>query len=425
MLAAREALAAEPGADAGVTVDVGRSLTAVAGLLEATGKTDEALAAYRRSEALLAGPAGSDPAARAALAACRSRLGWLLSDHGPDRRGAGGLPAGAGRPGGAGRRPRGLERRPPRPGGHGPPHRRPAGGDGQAGGGGGRVPHGRWRSARSWPTTTPPSPNSAAAWRTATTTSASCCRETGRPAEAEAEFRTALALHQKLAEDNPAVTEFRSGLAHSHHEPRPSCWRQTGRPAEAEAEFRTALAIYQKLADDNPAVTEFRSGLALCLKHFAALQAWFGQDAEWRTTCRRALEYARNGDHFTLEQVSSACCLRPSADPEQLKTALDLARRAVKLDKGKWGYDWRQMALGMAEYRNGRYAEADKTLAAAAETGAEPPGADHVGVLPRHELVQAGPGRGGPPACAGGRRADEAAAAGRQEPWPAARTTTT
>ena len=78
VLAAREALAAEPGADTGVKVDVGRSLTAVASLLDATGKTDEALAAYRRSESLLAGLAGSDPAARAALAACRTRMARLL-----------------------------------------------------------------------------------------------------------------------------------------------------------------------------------------------------------------------------------------------------------------------------------------------------------------------------------------------------------
>ncbi len=33
----------------------------------------------------------------------------------------------------------------------------------------------RWRSDRSWPTTIPPSPNSAATWRKVTTTSASCC----------------------------------------------------------------------------------------------------------------------------------------------------------------------------------------------------------------------------------------------------------
>ena len=82
VLAAREALAAEPGAGVVAKVDVGRSLIAVAGLLEATGKTDEALASYRRSESLLAGPAGADPSARAALAACRSQMGWLLKATG-------------------------------------------------------------------------------------------------------------------------------------------------------------------------------------------------------------------------------------------------------------------------------------------------------------------------------------------------------
>jgi len=69
VLAAHEALAAEPGAGVVAKVDVGRSLIAVAELLEATGKTDESLASYRRSESLLAGPAGADPSARAALAA--------------------------------------------------------------------------------------------------------------------------------------------------------------------------------------------------------------------------------------------------------------------------------------------------------------------------------------------------------------------
>ena len=82
VLAAREALAAEPAAGVVAKVDVGRSLTVVAGLLEATGKTDEALASYRRSESLLAGPAGADPSARAALAACRSRMGWPLFNAG-------------------------------------------------------------------------------------------------------------------------------------------------------------------------------------------------------------------------------------------------------------------------------------------------------------------------------------------------------
>jgi eukaryotic-like serine/threonine-protein kinase len=78
VLAIREALADEPGADAHLRVDVGQSLTEVASLLAATGKGGDALAAYRRSESVLAERVDSDPAARAALAACRSRMGQLL-----------------------------------------------------------------------------------------------------------------------------------------------------------------------------------------------------------------------------------------------------------------------------------------------------------------------------------------------------------
>ena len=153
-------------------VDVGRSLIAVASLLEATGKTDDALASYRRSESLLAGPAGADPSARAALADCRSRLGWLLETRGKS---ADALAAfgGAGRPGGAGRRSEASNDArcdlattstgsPSCCGIRASRHRRrPSSAK-------------RWRSTRSWPTTTPPSPNSAAAWRSATITSATC-----------------------------------------------------------------------------------------------------------------------------------------------------------------------------------------------------------------------------------------------------------
>ena len=172
VLAAREALAAEPGAGAVAKVDVGRSLIAVAGLLEATGKTDEALASYRRSESLLAGPAGADPSARAALAACRSQMGWLLTTTGKSadalaafRLARADQEALAAAPEASNDARYDLADTV-----H--PDRRPAGGDGQAGGGGGRATARRWRSTRSWPTTTPPSPNSATAWRTATATSA-------------------------------------------------------------------------------------------------------------------------------------------------------------------------------------------------------------------------------------------------------------
>ncbi len=65
VLAAREALAAEPGADAALKTDVGRSLYAIADLLYGMGKKDEALATHRRSESLLAGLARAEPSAQA------------------------------------------------------------------------------------------------------------------------------------------------------------------------------------------------------------------------------------------------------------------------------------------------------------------------------------------------------------------------
>ena len=82
VLAMREELAADQGADAGVKTDVGRSLAEVAFLLDWTGKREEGMAVYRRSEARLAGLAGSDPAARGALAACRTGMSRRLVSAG-------------------------------------------------------------------------------------------------------------------------------------------------------------------------------------------------------------------------------------------------------------------------------------------------------------------------------------------------------
>ena len=75
VLAAREALAAEPGADTATKVDVGRSLTGGRRPARLTGKKDEALAAYRRSESLLARLARIRPG-RAGCAGGLSHRGW-------------------------------------------------------------------------------------------------------------------------------------------------------------------------------------------------------------------------------------------------------------------------------------------------------------------------------------------------------------
>jgi eukaryotic-like serine/threonine-protein kinase len=157
VLAAREALAAQPAAGVVAKVDVGRSMIAVAELLEATGKTDEALASYRRSESLLAGPAGSSSGP------ARPPRRWRpTSWRAPIRRRWPSIPGPQTMPASTWRKrssasatcsgTRASRRR-----------RRPSSA-------------GRWRSSRSWPTTTPPSPNSAATWRGVTSTSGGCWR---------------------------------------------------------------------------------------------------------------------------------------------------------------------------------------------------------------------------------------------------------
>ncbi len=508
VLAAREALAAGRGAGALAKVDVGRSLIAVAGLLEATGKTDEALASYRRSESLLAGPAGADPSARAALAHCRSSMGWLLYSAGKSadalaayRLARADQEALAVAPGASNEARNDLAYTVNRIGmllwlkmnknAEAEAEFREAlaihqklTDDNPA--------NTTFRSALAHSQSdlsylllnTGKLAEAEAELRTALALYqkladdnpavtdfrfglalghkglGNLLSQTGKPAEAEAEYRKALALYQKLADDQPAVTWFRSNLAWSHraladllsktgkpaeseaeYRKEPALWQKladdnpavtqfrsdlawshnnlgallskTGKPAEAEAECRKALALWQKLADDNPADTGFRSGLAwghdslgiLLLNggkpaeaeaenrqalaiyqklvddnpsaidfrrglafgylRVASFQAWFGQDKELSSTCEKVLSLAKDTEDPAVADRAAKCCSLRQADPKRCEAALVLARRAVEHGKGSQWLVYFEMALGMAEYRSGHFAEADAALTAA------------------------------------------------------------
>jgi tetratricopeptide (TPR) repeat protein len=112
--------------------------------------------------------------------------------------------------------------------------------------------------------------------------------EAGKPAEALQEFQNALAMQQKLADANPAVTGFQSDLALSHNNVGTVLVR-TGKPEEALAEWRKALAINQKLADAHPAVADYQSAVAGTHNNIGDLLSQMGKPAEVLQEFQKAL----------------------------------------------------------------------------------------------------------------------------------------
>jgi serine/threonine protein kinase/tetratricopeptide (TPR) repeat protein len=129
-----------------------------------------------------------------------------------------------------------------------------------------------------------------------------------------------------------------------------------------------AIALLEQACQADPKNTD--ASLTL-----ATWQTWFGQDADYEATRRRLVQQAEGTDQAgTAERAAKACCLRPSTDSALLATALNLAQRGVELGKTNSALPWYQLGLGLAEYRNGQYAAAERTLTVAEQTvGADNP----------------------------------------------------
>jgi tetratricopeptide (TPR) repeat protein len=98
----------------------------------------------------------------------------------------------------------------------------------------------------------------------------------------------------------------------------------------------------------------------------AALQAWFGKDADYTATSQRMLGWARDATKpEDFERVAKLASLRPVADATQREAALAFARRSVELGQKHPYLSYFNMALGIAEYRSGHYPEAERALLAA------------------------------------------------------------
>ncbi len=220
VLAAREALAAENPDDPEIKLDVGRSLLAIGWVLWTSGRTDEAEATYRRAERLLvelAATSKAPQATRAVLARSRTLLGYLLAE--------------------SSRADEALSLY----------HLARVDQEAVAAAAAGSTTESRRELA-----STAYGIAELLAWM-------------GKPVEAEAEYRNMLALYQKLADENPSLSDSRQmGLGHYDIG---NMLRARGKSREAEVELRKAIEILQKLATANPNLTDVQSLLAA--SHFA------------------------------------------------------------------------------------------------------------------------------------------------------------
>ena len=110
-----------------------------------------------------------------------------------------------------------------------------------------------------------------------------CCRQTGKPAEALAAYSKALAILQKLADANPAVTEFQSDLAESHHNiGRMLC--RMGKPAEALAAYQQGAGHPAEAGRRQPRLSPtIQSDLAGATQHRLVRDGEAGTRRWWRS----------------------------------------------------------------------------------------------------------------------------------------------
>ncbi len=155
--------------------------------------------------------------------------------------------------------------------------------------------------------------------------------------------------------------------------------------AAYESSYRTreAVSLLAKAYAANPEDT------VLAVK-LAALQAWFGQEKELAATRQRIQAFAEDAKRSgVFERAAKACSILPYTNRVQLEAALALGRKAVQIggtsDRELLAYDL--LALGMAEYRSGNDAAAEKALRGRAGRPEQPPRDGHVGVLPGDEPV--------------------------------------
>src|SRR5262249_53150001 len=114
----------------------------------------------------------------------------------------------------------------------------------------------------------------------------------GHTAEAQESFRKVLAISERLARDNPTVTQYQSGLAMSHITIG-LLLVGAGRRVEALESFRRAVAINERLARDYPLIHPYRQLLIYALAFLGKIHQALDHPDDANRAARDALALAR------------------------------------------------------------------------------------------------------------------------------------
>jgi tetratricopeptide (TPR) repeat protein len=129
----------------------------------------------------------------------------------------------------------------------------------------------------------------------------------GKPREAEAECRKALAIFQALADENPDDAIVRDGVASSlvylgravH---------SVGRPAEARSDYERAIALFEQAVLQNPAGAWHRYMLACALRRRGLILRDLGDPAGAAADTQRALALCDGPGPRSVEEVFETAC---------------------------------------------------------------------------------------------------------------------
>jgi tetratricopeptide (TPR) repeat protein len=169
--------------------------------------------------------------------------------------------------------------------------------------------------------------------------------QAGRPLEAEAEFREALATWQKMADDHPNYSECRDGMA-SGQSGLSDLLRRLGRTAEARDAAQRAVALREALVRENSDSPTAPRGLASSLHSRAMARLDLGETAGAAADARRALAlYDALSSRSGEEWFETARCqavlaglagqagagLSAAQAPRQADAAMALLHKAVRM----------------------------------------------------------------------------------------------